>query len=82
MEVNTAVTETPTGIKRTRADVSRDYSQAAMELGDLVHRMKNEMPVHLAALEKKLNGLIHEMKTIEVAELASKEKPSELHAVS
>lgn len=82
MELNNAASEPTPENKRSKADVSRDYSQAAMELGDLVHRMKNQMPNELNRLEKKLNDLIFEMQSIDLAELASKNKPVILNAVS
>ncbi len=62
---------------RTKEQLSQEYSQLAMQSGDMYFNLKR-MEETLREIHGKMNGLVYESKSLEVAELASKsEKANE-----
>ncbi len=62
---------------RTKEQLSQEYSQLAMQSGDMYFNLKR-MEETLREIHGKMNGLVYESKSLEIAELASKsEKANE-----
>jgi hypothetical protein len=58
---------------RTKEEISKDYSQAALKAGDLFFN-KGRIDAELAKLYMQMEGLVLESQAAQVAELANKSK--------